>query len=191
LDTVDGIINGANLDISGLHVTSHSESGGMSFLALNDYLKKHPEIENTSLVVLDGYHVASNVINTDNLCDELINRQVPVYIVEPSAPYDRPDPNDLNNVGMTNALQGIGFNTTYVKLSSETDTHHDNIFIGKVVNDGLCRYLAGVSDELLNSSDYRFTKDLSMYQNDFNNLFPIDDINRIIPFYNDNDGIMY
>ena len=157
LNTVDEIVKNSNLTVSGIHVTTFSGSGATGFIALNEYLKEHPEIEDVSMVSCDGYYIANNLINGENpyVCDELIKRNVPIAMVDPTMAYWR-NGSDLNVAQMTEALKAMGYNTTYIKENS--GTMHDCNFIGKVVKDGLGRYLAGTSNELSNSSDYSYTR---------------------------------
>lgn len=64
---------------------------------------------------------------------------------------------------------------------------HDFNFIGKIVKDCLGRNLAFLSGILSNSGDYGYIKDVSIYKNDFNNLFSLD---NLACFYSSTDQIL-
>ena len=82
LDKATTILNDNNYNVSGLITTSHSRSGGMGIERTADYLRRHPELcSSTIMISNDGY-------NVDTQCGKdlqiLIDNNVPIYLVSPS-----------------------------------------------------------------------------------------------------------
>ena len=82
LDTATDILNNNGYTISSLATTGFSASGGTVIQRTAEYLAKHPELANsTSIIVNDGYYVTQR-INGTNL-QVLIDNNVPITFIAP------------------------------------------------------------------------------------------------------------
>ena len=142
LEVATKILNDNGYNISGLVTSSNSFSGGIGIARTADYLTKHPELVNSTVILSnDGYSLTSVGKNAQILIDN----QVPIVLLAPDYGVNKRGSNRVRKVTEQFAKQG------YNVFQMETkDDNHGVICTYSYVN-GVPEFILGIQDELGNT----------------------------------------
>lgn len=142
---IDMIAKDNNIHITDVQAIGFSAGGGTTYTRLDQYLANNPDIEKCSMVSIDAYWM-DDVLNGRRSCENLKNRQVPIYTIRRGE--------FSNRVNIQNEkLVANGYNCYLITANSDLNLSHSDLRT-KVFQDKLYFYMAGSSDEFTNMNDY-------------------------------------